>query len=211
VRWSLGQVRARDRVLLAEDLRRVYGAESRGEALRALEALRETWGSRYPGVVALWAGGSGAFLRFYGYPKALWPYLRSTNLMERFIREIRRGTKVRGQAEGLSCPQVSPRGGALQVPLPGSRASARILGRRGKLLREANIAAQGILGGEGGVGEDASGAVCPPYTNAYTYILTRPGALGIAWVVVLSEVWVTGAMVVYLWWKGRLPWRMREG
>jgi putative transposase len=34
-------------------------------------------------------------LRFYGYPKVLWPYLRSTNLMERFIREIRRGTKVR--------------------------------------------------------------------------------------------------------------------
>jgi putative transposase len=54
VRWSLGQVRARDRVLLAEDLRRVYGAESRGEALEALEALREAWGSRYPGVVALW-------------------------------------------------------------------------------------------------------------------------------------------------------------
>jgi putative transposase len=132
VRWSLGQVRARDRTLLAEDLRRVYGAESRGEALRALEALREAWGSRYPGVVALWAGDSGAFLRFYGYPKVLWPYLRSTNLMERFIREIRRGTKVRAQAEGLSCPQVSQRGGGLQAPLPGSRASARILGRRGK-------------------------------------------------------------------------------
>ena len=132
VRWSLGQVRARDRTLLAEDLRRVYGAESRGKALRALEALREAWGSRYPGVVALWAGDSGAFLRFYGYPKVLWPYLRSTNLMERFIREIRRGTKVRGQAEGLSCPQVSQRGGGVQAPLPGSRASARILCRRGK-------------------------------------------------------------------------------
>ena len=34
-------------------------------------------------------------MRFYGYPKGLWPYLRSTNLMARFIREIRRGTKVR--------------------------------------------------------------------------------------------------------------------
>jgi putative transposase len=38
------------RTLLAEDLRRVYGAESRGEALEALEALREAWGARYPGV-----------------------------------------------------------------------------------------------------------------------------------------------------------------
>jgi sulfur relay (sulfurtransferase) complex TusBCD TusD component (DsrE family) len=34
-------------------------------------------------------------LRFYGYPKGLWPYLRSANLMARFIREIRRGTKAR--------------------------------------------------------------------------------------------------------------------
>jgi PST family polysaccharide transporter len=38
----------------------------------------------------------------------------------------------------------------------------------------------------------------------------RYGAVGMAWVVVLSEAWVTGAMVVYLWWKGRLPWRMHE-
>jgi hypothetical protein len=179
VRWSLGQVRAR--TLLAEDLRRVYGTESRGEALRALEALREAWGARYPGVVALWAGDSGAFLRFYGYPKALWPYLRSTNLMERFIREIRRGTKVRGQAEGLSCPQVSQRGGGVQAPVPrvveascfAKRTSCREVGGEAA-SRSEHLAAQGILGGEGGAGEGASGAVCPPYTNAYTYFLTRP-------------------------------------
>jgi PST family polysaccharide transporter len=39
----------------------------------------------------------------------------------------------------------------------------------------------------------------------------RYGALGMAWVVVLSEAWVTGAMVVYLWWKGRLPSRVHGG
>jgi hypothetical protein len=100
-------------------------------------------------------------LRFYGYPKVLWPYLRSTNLMERFIREIRRGTKVRGQAEGLSCPQVSQRGGRLQASLPGVGEARREVG---------GAKAQRVLGGEGGLGEDASGAVRPPYT----YILTRP-------------------------------------
>ncbi len=54
VRWSLFQVRSRDRALLAEDLRRVYGAESRGEALRVLEKVKATWRSRYPWVVGLW-------------------------------------------------------------------------------------------------------------------------------------------------------------
>ena len=73
----------------------MYGTESREEALGALEEVKAAWGSRYPGVVGLWVQDSGAFLRFYGYPKVLWPYLRSTNLMERFIRELRRGTKVR--------------------------------------------------------------------------------------------------------------------
>ncbi|MFX4955854.1 transposase, partial [Acinetobacter baumannii] len=46
-------------------------------------------------LVASWWENSGALLRFHDYPQVLWPYLRSTNLMERFIREVRRGTKVR--------------------------------------------------------------------------------------------------------------------
>lgn len=145
LRWSLSQVRARDRALLAEDLRRVYGAEGREEALWALEGLREAWGSRYPGVVGLWVQDSGAFLRFYGYPKVLWPYLRSTNLMERFIREVRRGTKVRGQAEGLSCPQVSQRGGGVQASLLGvGKARGEVGGAAAS--RSEHLAAQGVLG-----------------------------------------------------------------
>ncbi len=42
-------------------------------------------------------------------------------------------------------------------------------------------------------------------------VVPRHGALGMAWVVLLSETWVTGAMLTYLWWKGRLPWRVHEG
>jgi hypothetical protein len=174
VRWSLGQVRARDRTLLAEDLRRVYGAESRGEALEALEALREAWGSRYPGVVALWAGDSGAFLRFYGYPKVLWPYLRSTNLMERFIREIRRGTKVRDHKfPGEEAVYKLLYLGHGRQPVSWVGEARREVGGAAA-SRSEHLAAQGVLGGEGDAREDASGAVCPPYTNAYTYILTRP-------------------------------------
>ena len=35
--------------------------------------------------------------------------------------------------------------------------------------RSEHLAAQRVLGGEGDAGEDASGAVCPPYTNALTH------------------------------------------
>ncbi len=42
------------------------------------------------------------------------------------------------------------------------------------MTQNCGVKAQGVLRGEGGVGEGASGAVRPPYTNAYAYILTRP-------------------------------------
>ncbi|GAO74044.1 transposase [Meiothermus ruber H328] len=46
VRSGLSQVRTRDRALLAQDLRGVYMAESRQEALRTLEGLKAVWGGR---------------------------------------------------------------------------------------------------------------------------------------------------------------------
>ena len=35
-----------------------------------------------------------ATLSFYDYPEPLWRYLKSTNLIEQFFRELRRSTKV---------------------------------------------------------------------------------------------------------------------
>jgi putative transposase len=80
-------------------MRRVYGAESRGEALEALEAVREAWGARYPGGVALWGGDTGALLRFYGYPEGRWPDLRSTRVLVGVVGESRRGRQGRGLLE----------------------------------------------------------------------------------------------------------------
>jgi len=98
VRGGLSQVRVRDRGPLAEDPRRVY----RTGALGALEELQARWGGRYPGVVRLW-----------------WVCASTTtpgrNPMERLIREIRRGTRVRDTsfpAKGLftSCCTWSAKG-----------------------------------------------------------------------------------------------------
>jgi putative transposase len=121
VRWSLGQVRARDRTLLAEDLRRVYGAESREEALEALEALREAWGARYPGVVALWAGDSGAFLRFLRIPQGALAVLAE----HQPDGEVHSGDPAGDEG---ARPQVSQRGGGVQAPLPGVGEARREVG-----------------------------------------------------------------------------------
>jgi len=88
---------------------------------------------------------TGALLRLYGHPKEPWRCLRSANLMERLIREVRRGTKVRDH----KFPQE---GAAYKLLyLESERQEGRWAGR--KLKR--------ACGGEGGAAEDASGAVCP--------------------------------------------------
>ena len=141
VRWSLGQVRARERVLLAEDLRRVYGAESRGEALRAQGGL---------GCAVLGGGGPvGWGLR------GLFAVLRLPQGALAVLAEhqpdgeVHSGDPAGDEGEGS---QVSQRGGGVQAPLPGVGEARREVG---------GAEAQGVLGGEGDAGEDASGAVCP--------------------------------------------------
>lgn len=81
--------------------------------MTAWEDFKRRWSARYPVVVASWEKELSSLLRFYSYPKELWAYLRSrsknglcgpneavpvrlcANLLERFHRKIRRGTKVR--------------------------------------------------------------------------------------------------------------------
>ncbi len=65
VRWSLSQVRARDRALLAEDLRRVYGAESRDEAPAGPGGGEGRLGFAVPG------GGGALGTGFGGLPAVL--------------------------------------------------------------------------------------------------------------------------------------------
>lgn len=94
-RSSTAKVRREDWEAVANDLKPIYRAESHAEALDAFGRFRKRWAARYPRVVASWEEDLGSLLRFYSYPRPLWPYLRSTNLLERFHREIRRGTKIR--------------------------------------------------------------------------------------------------------------------
>lgn len=75
---------------MLEDLHRVFWAASREEALRALGELEGRWGPRYPKAVGLVTRRFEDHVRFFDEPSGLWTLLRSTNLIERFNRELRR-------------------------------------------------------------------------------------------------------------------------
>jgi len=73
-----------------EDFHRVFWAASREEAIRALGELEGRWGARYPKAISLITRRFEDHIRFFDEPEGLWTLLRSSNLIERFNRELRR-------------------------------------------------------------------------------------------------------------------------
>jgi transposase-like protein len=69
--------------------------------LREARALAERFfaGFRreFPSACELLERHLGECLTFYRYPEAHWKYLRSTNILERAFREVRRRTQVIGR------------------------------------------------------------------------------------------------------------------
>ena len=80
--------------MLAEDLKKIYQAESQEEAKEALRSLRERWGGAYPKIVERWETKAYALLAFLRHPKPIRRYLYTTNQLERLAKEVKRWTKV---------------------------------------------------------------------------------------------------------------------
>ncbi|MEM3484892.1 MAG: transposase [Candidatus Methanomethyliaceae archaeon] len=93
MRNTLAKVRKRDAAGVPGDLRRV------STPLRTLNRHRQRGSGSVGGSAMRWSPGweedLSSFLCFLRYPAAIRPYRRSMNPLERFIREVRRGTKVR--------------------------------------------------------------------------------------------------------------------
>jgi transposase-like protein len=96
------RIAAKDQKAFLADFRKIFWADSKEEAYTAIGALQATWRSRYPKAVELTCADPDRFLGFLSEPKAIWKTLRTSNLIERFNRELRRRLKPAGamQAEG---------------------------------------------------------------------------------------------------------------
>jgi putative transposase len=63
---------------------------------RPLTFKQRTWAKRCPGVVTSLREGGNELLAFFGFPKAQWKTLRTTNTIERLHEEFRRRVKTQG-------------------------------------------------------------------------------------------------------------------
>lgn len=73
--------------------REIYSAVGYGEAVGAYKRWVKRWENICPGAVKCLEEDIEELLNFYQYPKELWKKLRTTNIIERIFREVRRRTR----------------------------------------------------------------------------------------------------------------------
>ena len=93
VRNSMKKVRKTDREAVAEDLKKIYRAKNKEEARKALQAFKHKW-RKYPEVVKSWEENFNILTTFMEYPERIKPYIYTTNMLERLMKELKRRIKV---------------------------------------------------------------------------------------------------------------------
>jgi putative transposase len=76
------------------------GEQAVTEARRRARQFEATWSKAYPGAVATVIDGLDELVAHLHYPRAHWPRIRHTNLIERTFGETRRRVKVIGRLPG---------------------------------------------------------------------------------------------------------------
>jgi len=77
-------------------------AETKTDALVAFDAFVETWGVKYDKAVECLIKDRDALLTFYEFPAEHWKHLRTTNVVERLLRDR---PPPHGALQGMSLEQ----------------------------------------------------------------------------------------------------------
>jgi transposase-like protein len=96
MRNVLHRVASPDKPLFLKDFKAIFWAPNRDTARQALGRLEARWGKAYPKAVELTLNRFEDFTRFFQEAPEFWTALRSTNLIERFNRELRRRLRSAG-------------------------------------------------------------------------------------------------------------------
>ena len=71
----------------------IYRAKNKNEAQRAFQQWKRRWEERRPKAVACVERDLEALVQFFDVPEAHWKKVRTTNVIERAFREVRRRTR----------------------------------------------------------------------------------------------------------------------
>jgi len=94
VRASLQKVRKRDREAIAYDLKKIYKEHREESFMENFEHFKNRWGKTYPDLVKSWKKDLDYLKTYLRYPYEIREMIYTTNILERFIKEVKRRTKV---------------------------------------------------------------------------------------------------------------------
>lgn len=101
------KVRRKNQNECLSGLKRIYNQSNRREAIRAYREWAERWRLEEPAAVECLAKDLEEMLTFYKMPEHHWKKIRTTNLIERIFREVRRRTRpMTCFANKASCDRV---------------------------------------------------------------------------------------------------------
>lgn len=90
------KVRRRNREAMMREVKGIFSAESRGEAWKRFKEVKKRWVVEEERAIRCLGKDLFSYLRYYDFPEELWKTIRSTNILERAFREIRRRTRSMG-------------------------------------------------------------------------------------------------------------------
>ncbi len=92
----LSHVPASSTAEVAEDLKAIFKVRRQKTALALAEEFIELHGKRFPKAISIFEAGIGDALSYLSFPGSHHPRIRSTNMLERLFKEVKRRTRVVG-------------------------------------------------------------------------------------------------------------------
>jgi len=93
----LDKVLKEDKDKVKESLRKIFYASTYEHAKEAVDLFKDKWGKKYPSAVEILTEDIELCLKYYKYPYRHWKRIRTTNVVERSFREVKRRTKGVGR------------------------------------------------------------------------------------------------------------------
>ena len=93
----LDKVLEQDKASVKESVRKVFYASTYEHAKEAVEMFKKKWGMKYPSAVECLTEDIESCLTYYKYPYQHWLRIRTTNVVERSFKEVKRRVKAAGR------------------------------------------------------------------------------------------------------------------
>jgi len=92
----LAHVPASSMAEVAEDLKAIFKVRRQKTARALAEEFVEMYGGRFPKAISVFEAGIGNALTYLGFPGSHHARIRTTNMLERLFKEVKRRTRVVG-------------------------------------------------------------------------------------------------------------------